>query len=341
MLTPLLAALVAVAPEVLFTFDDERVEESSGLVAASSGDAVFTHEDSGTDLSFFTVDLRGRTLARSTFRGQDMRDVEDAALGPGPSLYLADIGDNNAVRRRVLVHRLDEPAIDTTRRDVAVDGEGLTSTSLTYEDGPRDAEALLVHPRTGQVIVVSKEVLGGNVYAAPQPLADGVLRRVGSLSLPSSTTSGGPKIGGVQRVLVTGGAVSPDGRRVALRTYTDAYVFQVPGDDLAAALQGEPLALPLPATPQGEAITWTRDGSALLTSTEGEQAPVHRVPVPAPPSEQAQAADDAPGGTADDPGRAGLDRLARPAALAVFAAAAVLAAGIALGGLRVRRRSRE
>ena len=39
--------------------------------------------------------------------------------------------------------------------------------------------------------------------------------------------------------------------------------------------------LPLPATQQGEAVTWTRDGTALLTSSEGRSAPVYEVAVPA------------------------------------------------------------
>ena len=77
---------------------------------------------------------------------------------------------------------------------------------------------------------------------------------------------------------------SPDGRRLVLRTYTDAYVYEVPGDDLVAVLAGVPTVLPLPPTRQGEAVTWTRDGAALLTSSEGVGAPVHRVPAPPPPA---------------------------------------------------------
>ncbi len=38
---------------------------------------------------------------------------------------------------------------------------------LAYPDGPRDAEALLVDPRTGDLIVITKDVLGASeVYVA-------------------------------------------------------------------------------------------------------------------------------------------------------------------------------
>jgi len=317
--------LLQAAAEVLFTFQDPRIDESSGLVASSTADVYFTVNDSNPDLRFFTVDARGRTLAVTDFPGVDARDVEDAALGPGPSLYLADIGDNRAVRPRVLVHRLPEPAVDPARRGGAVRARPPLSASLTYEDGPHDAETLLVHPRTGQVLVVTKGILGSGVYAAPQPLADGTLRRVGGVQVRATGTTGGPDVGAVAQTLVTGGAVSPDGRRVVLRTYTDAYVYEVPGDDLVAALRGTPAVLPLPETRQGEAVSWTRDGAALLTSSEGQGAPVHRVSVPVPPS----AAPPSAAAPSAAPGPAAAQGRAVPLLFAggLLAALAVLLAG--------------
>lgn len=291
MLAPLLTAttavaLLAAAPgDVALRFTDERVDESSGLVASSTTRGVLlTHNDSGDPARFFAVDGRGRTLSVHTLPGTEVRDVEDAALGPGPALYLADVGDNGGTRRQVRVLRVPEPRVDPAARRARVRTARPTRTTLTYEDGARDAEALLVHPRTGQLLLVTKSVFSADVYAAPVPLADGVLRKVASVPVRATRTPGGPDLGRIATRLVTGGAVSPDGRRLAVRTYTDAYVFDVPGEDLLAAFAAEPTVLPLPATRQGEGITWSRDGRALLTSTEGRGAPVHRVPVPAAPA---------------------------------------------------------
>ncbi len=255
------------AGDVAFRLSDPRIAESSSLVAASDGVHLYTTNDSGDSARVFVLDRAGRTVAVHVLPGVQAVDVEDAALGPGPALYLADTGDNTGARRDVLLHVLPEPG--TGPVDVR-------TVRLTYEDEAHDAEALLVHPRTGQVLVVTKSVFGPAAYE----VRDGVLRRAAAVRVGLTGTRGGPEPAAAAQLLVTGGAVSPDGRRLALRTYTDAYVYEVPGDDLAAALGGSPTVVPLPATPQGEALTWTRDGRALLTSTEGVRAPVHRVPVP-------------------------------------------------------------
>lgn len=312
MLAALLAAAVlTAAPEVLFRFADPRIAESSALVAAPDGSGVWTANDSGDLGRWFAVDGQGRTTAVHPLRGVVPVDVEDGALGPDGALVLADIGDNTARRRSVALH--------TTRP-----GGATRTTVLRYADGPHDAEALLLHPRTGQVLVVTKELLGARAYEA----RDGVLEPVAPVAVRASGTAGGPAPTRAAQLLVTGGAVSPDGRRLALRTYTDAYVYEVPDDDLVAALRTEPRALPLPATPQGEAVTWTRDGSALLTSSEGAGGPVHRVPVPAPRVTAAPALP-VPSPVPDG--------LGRPVAVAGAGAAALLAGLVVAGRRRGRR----
>jgi hypothetical protein len=156
-----------------------------------------------------------------------------------------------------------------------------TSFRLRYADGPGDAEALLVHPRTGRLWVVTKPLSGGAlVYAAPDRLdPDGpnVLEQVATAQVDGTGTPGGPGIGGLAQVLVTAGDIAPDGTHVALRTYTDLYEWPVEGDDVAAAFSGDPTVTPLPATRQGEGLAYAADGRSVLVSTEGEAAPVHRV----------------------------------------------------------------
>ncbi|MGH3615289.1 MAG: hypothetical protein ACRDRK_22375, partial [Pseudonocardia sp.] len=96
------------------------------------------------------------------------------------------------------------------------------------------------------------------------------LVRVGEVTLPVSDTPGGP-IGGLGSRLVTGAATSADGRVVALRSYTDAWLYPVVGDDILAALAGPPVRVPLPDEPQGEAIAFEPDGT-LLSGSEGRGA---------------------------------------------------------------------
>ena len=275
------AAVVLAAAQAPLLVLPPSLTESSGVASSSvSDDWFFTHEDSGSGPVFHAVGVDGRLLATYDL-GVDARDWEDMARGPDGTLWLGDIGDNNAARDLgLLVHRVDEPQVDPAREGVEQEVAS-TSYRLRYADGPRDAETLLVHPRTGQVLVVSKP-LGGpvRVYAAPAQLDAGgpnLLEEVAQVRVGGTGTTGGPGIGSLAQGLVTGGDISSDGTRVALRTYTDLYEWPLPSDDVAAALAAEPVVTALPATFQGEGVAYTRDGTALLVTSEGEGAPVHRV----------------------------------------------------------------
>ena len=268
---------------VAFVLSDPRITESSGLATASTGDLVYTHNDSGDDGRFFAVGPDGRTRTTYVLPGVEPRDWEDMARGPDEqgrsSLWIGDIGDNNAVRDNgLLVHRVLEPQ-PTDREEVTT--EPPTSFRLRYPDGPSDAETLLVHPRTGRLYVVTKPLAGtARVYAAPERLDPGgpnVLERVADAKTQATGTPGGPGIGGLANYLVTAGDISPDGSRVAVRTYTDVYEWTVPGDDVAAAFDGEPTVTPLPPRQQGEGLAYTADGDAVLVSTEGAGSEVDRV----------------------------------------------------------------
>jgi hypothetical protein len=303
----LLAAAALLATEPIATLPPQ-ITESSGVATSSVSDEwFFTHEDSGAESEFHAIGLDGRLLA--TFRlGVQARDWEDMSRGPGAdgrsSLFLGDIGDNGARRDHgILVHEVPEPDVDPTAGGAVVDLPPVASYRLLYEDGPRDAEALLTHPSTGRMWVVTKGLLGDpRVYAAPQPLAPDApnqLEHVADVPPERTGTPGGPAIGQAANLLVTAGDISPDGQRLALRTYTDLYEWRLGEDgDVGAAVGEDPVVTALPPTFQGEGLAYTLDGTALLLTTEGVSAPVHRVPSALQP--------ETPGGPlppADDGGR--------------------------------------
>ena len=243
---------------------DPRLPEVSGL--ASAGDAMLAMNDGGDrvqvyvlDGSCAVVDVRSAEL--------DPYDPEDLALAADGTIWVADTGDNAQARSTV--------ALIGLRPDGTV-----TLTRLSYPDGPHDAEALLLAP-DGTPFVVTKEVLGASsVYRPDAPLADGAtvpMSRVLALGFTLTNTPGGP-VGSAGQLMVTGGAVSADGHRIALRTYTDAYVWPLVGSDVAGALAGEPVRVPLPEAPQGEAITFAANDQDLLVSGEALPAPVTLLP---------------------------------------------------------------
>lgn len=269
--------------KVLARFKDPRISESSGLAAASRSDAYFfTHNDSGDQARIFAVDRNGETLATFKVPGARSIDWEDIARATdeagGPVLYLADIGDNASVRKSVTVYRVPEPLVDLTRTGEELETAPALAYELVYDGGPRDAEALMAHPRTGQLFVISKGLEGSAVYAAPHPLKPGApntLRKVASIELePLPRTIRGLRDVIASR-LVTAADLAPDGSRVVMRTYTDAYEWKIPGADVAAAFSKAPAHLSLPETRQGEAIAYSRDGRELWISTEGAGTPIH------------------------------------------------------------------
>jgi len=233
---------------------DPRITESSGLARSGYDDRVlWTHNDSGDGPRLFAVRRDGTTAAVVTLAGTDAFDWEAMSrykTGHGKSwLYVGDIGDNARVRSEVLIHRVAEP---TELEDQTVEP---TTFRVRYEDGPHDAEALLVHPRTGRVYVVTKD--GAGVYEAPAHLSTdevNVLRRVASAPMT-----------------VTDGAFLYDGRMV-LRNYTSAFVSRGPGTPQ--------VVVPLPSTAQGESLAVAPGYQAVLIGSEGVGSPVYWQPVP-------------------------------------------------------------
>ncbi|SEP14864.1 hypothetical protein SAMN05660991_03542 [Trujillonella endophytica] len=246
---------------------DPSLPELSGLVVGADG-TMLAINDGGDQVAVHVIDPACQVTGVHT-ADVDPYDPEDLAVGPDGTVWLADTGDNNAVRETVAL--------------LALRPDGSTGVHrLVYPDGPRDAEALLIAP-DGTPYVVTKEVFGSSdVYRPVAALeADGTvgLVEVASVDLTLTGTPGGP-VGRAGQLLVTGGAVAPDGHALALRTYTDAYVWPLVGSDVVAALAAEPVRVALPNSPQGEAISFSADGSALVVASEGLPSAVTVVPVP-------------------------------------------------------------
>jgi hypothetical protein len=264
---PALAESPAPAPEVRCSVTDPRLAELSGLVVV--GEQMLAIGDGGEQVAVYGLDASCAVVDVQT-GAADPFDPEDLAVAADGSVWVADIGDNGSVRPTVALHVLRPDGTTALHR-------------LTYPDGAHDAEALLLAP-DGTPYLVTKEVLGASgVYRPAAALVDGgtvPMERVGSVNLTLTGTPGGP-VGRAGQLLVTGGAVAADGGALALRTYTDAYVWPLAGSDVVGALAGEPVRVALPESPQGEAISFTADRRSLVVASEGLPSAVTVVPVPA------------------------------------------------------------
>ncbi|HET8621402.1 MAG TPA: hypothetical protein VFM27_20690 [Acidimicrobiales bacterium] len=257
--------------------------EASGLVASRAEPGLlWAHNDSGGAPEVFAIGEDGSDRGRWSVAGASARDWEDMAAGPGPAdgdpgvLYLGDIGDNNAQREEVVVYRVAEPRVPAGA--AGGDLAGAAALTLTYADGPRDAEALLADPLTADLFVVTKQWGGGpaGVYRIPAGVDPGTTTRMERAA----------DVGGSDGRLITGGDVSPDGSVVGLRTYTEVLLWdRGPDQTVPEALAGRPCTAPSAAEPQGESLALAADGRGYLTVSEGANPPLHafRLPGRAPP----------------------------------------------------------
>jgi hypothetical protein len=243
------------APVALGTVQDDALLELSGLVASRSLPGVlWTHNDAGDEPRIFALSLTGEVLARHAVRGAEAVDWEDIAIGPGPDdtphLYIADLGDNDGIREQVVVVRVPEPP--------AADGRDLVATPivLRYPGSRRDAEALLVDPASGDLVVVTKDPSGyAEVFVAPAPhVGPQVLQPVGEID------AGAP---------VTAADVDAAGTHAMLRTTEGAmWIPLAPGLSLAEALLGPGCPLTLDHEQQGEAVAYDPLARGWLTIEE-------------------------------------------------------------------------
>ncbi len=350
-----IAAVLAVQPATtLFHLNDKRISEASGIaVATREREVWFTHNDSGDLARFFAVGPTGRTLATYDVDGAHNVDWEDMAAAPDadrvPTLWFGDIGDNDAKRKTIEVYAVPEPHVATGTLHVRG-----TRYTFGYPDGPHNAESLLVDPRTARIFVASKTFTGETeVFVAPaHPSPDGLNALALLATLHWSAPHDVSSLSGLaEQLATTGGAFSPDGRTLALRTYTDAYLFPVTGTGLAAvkaALAKPPRRLTLPKEQQGEGICFSRDGKSLLLSSEHVGSAVDEVALPAATSAVTSAATPGALGTsasgpavspATSPGAVAVPvHTDRPSHVPVVAGGVLAVAAAGTGLLLVRRR---
>lgn len=234
----------------------EAVQEASGVAPSLRYPGTYwSHNDAGSVL--FAVAEDGTISARFPVT-PGLRDWEDVAVAGctdgGSCLYFADLGDNYEERTFGRIGRVAEPdpaRPDTLRPEIF---------PVRLPDGARDIEALLVLPGERILVVTKGRNHPVSVYRYPGAL------RPDTVTLEEvQQLSDGPRIFPRQ---VTGGAVSPRGTLVALRTYESLQFYRVVSDTLLPVEGGLVNLRPL-REPQGEGVGIGLDGVVVLASEGG------------------------------------------------------------------------
>jgi hypothetical protein len=251
------------------------LRETSGVAASrQNADTVWLHND-GEAAHLFAVKTSGKVAAQVRLPA-GIEDLEDIAIGPGSdeadSIYLGDIGDNDSDRREVRVLRFAEPRLDAVAQLVAHDVE---TFHLTYPDGAHDAEALMVDPATGDLLIAIKQGRRTGVYrAAAANLKNGGRAELQTIAILN--------IGEV-----SAGDISADGRLLALRSESEGWLWERQGaEPWDEVLLNEPHEIPVRGRRQGEngeAIAFAHDGASYLTISEGKNERLYAFPIAAIP----------------------------------------------------------
>jgi len=264
-------------PKVTGTIKSGEILESSGIVQSRCSENVFwTHNDSGDAEFIFAINSEGEKLGTFRVTGAKNIDWEDIATVKNQAgecfLYIGDIGDNARERRILTVYRVKEPSVagDTnTNKKSAIPTEAAEAIKFIYPDARHDAETLMVHPATGDIYILSKQFSGAaGVYklaANYSPDKPNTLEKIADFTVPA-----------VPNGLLTGGDISPDGRRAVICDYFAGYEIELPENDknFDNIWKQKPAKINLGERAQGEAVGYSADGKSIYATSEKKNSPL-------------------------------------------------------------------
>jgi hypothetical protein len=268
------ARLPFVRQQPVASLKSPAVAEASGLaISPTNPDRLWIINDSGSAAEIHRAGVDGADLGKVVVSGVKNADWEDLSsfIHDGkPYLLIADTGDNGSGRSQCQLHVIAEPK--PTDREAAV----AWTIAFTYEDGPRDCEAVAVDEKAGKILLLSKRTTPPSLYELPLKPAGKtpvVARKAGKVADPLS--AGVPPVPyGTQP---TGLAVASDGKSAAVVTYFRVFLFtRAEGESWETAFARKPVALEPHRLRQAESVGFSRDGKELFAVSEGGKSPIVR-----------------------------------------------------------------
>ena len=260
-------------------FQNPRLTESSGAAVSRAYPGVlWTHNDSGDQPYLYATDVTGRDWGRVRVSDSRAVDWEDIGLGPCPArttpvvsgtcLYIADTGDKRETRAAVRIYAVPEPRPPQDARDTLRTTARPAVLRLHYPDGPHDVEALYVLPRDTAVFLITKGRNGKSIHAyrvdhAQWAKGSGRARHVQKLDLRPDAETGR---------LVTSASIRPDARMVAIRTYSEIYLYAADSTGRLIRAPGRPCDIS-GLGPGGEGVDFVNDSTVVLTSEASRRQP--------------------------------------------------------------------
>lgn len=204
------------------TIRASAIRESSGIAPCKYDPQLFWTETDGRKPILFAIDRQGRSHGQTVI-DVVLTDWEDLSTDHAGHLYIADTGNNDALRRQIAVHEIDEPDPKSMPAHIPVK----QSWVLEFPKEPFDCESLFIWKGRGYVISKVFNNAKASIYTFPltpsrKPV---VLERLAKLKVESPVTSA---------------ALSVDGKKLAILTKSGPGILQL-GDDWTAAWQEKPV----------------------------------------------------------------------------------------------------
>jgi len=239
------------------TLENKEIDEASGIAFSKTHDGlIYTHNDSGGGRKIFVIDTLGKGLTVFKLKGVWNRDWEDIAVGPGPDpklnyIYVGEIGDNQAKYTNIFIYRFPEP--EQFLEAMEVEPEIL---KLSYPDGAKDAETLMVDPISKDIFILTKRDSLNILYKTTQEAFE-------------KKEAGLEKVMELPFTMSVAGDISSDGKEILIKNYFTVYYWKRnENETIPQALARDPLILPYKPEPQGEAIGFHPNGKSYFTLSE-------------------------------------------------------------------------
>ncbi|QEG21265.1 hypothetical protein MFFC18_11200 [Mariniblastus fucicola] len=278
---------------VLGRFEDQRINESSGVTVARPDDsgnasnAIWTFNDSGGSPVLFQVSTKGQTQATLEVLDAKNRDWEAMcgfSMNDQPFLAVGNVGDNQFKQKKYQLYVVAEPLFKPEFSSKGkLKEQQLKASSATiefkYEDGSHNCEAMSYNADDDtfwfieKVYIDDKRKTQPGIYTLANPLTaeakakqtkpKNIARRVADFPIRN----------------VTGMAFSPNNKRLIVRNYFGAWLFEK-GEGktwLQTVTETKPTVLSVPLQSQGEAICFAADSEAAILTSELKGAIIWKV----------------------------------------------------------------
>jgi hypothetical protein len=327
------------------TIGTTGIDEVTGMVVTSAG--IYAIEGSAktkpTVIPLWTIDP---ATCKGTSKNYSLTpfDMQDLTVDSAGKVWILDSGQGKDGSRPAQNLAFEELTPGTTAK--------VNIYRVNYPSSGAIVPKALLIGKDNVPIVITNEGDNAVIYQpdgalkANEPTGGALptFKNVGQFPLKATGT---PNPAGDQGAkTVTGAAKSPDGKKIVVRTQSDAYEFNVGADgDVVAAMTNEANLIgvtPLPNEANGQAISYSADGASFLTLSAVASSPLlSYTPFVAPPPPPP---DNTP--TNNEPtNQSWFDKLTLPELTKIVAAIGAVGFALAIAGIvgirRARRRRRE